>query len=216
MLVTAINSGNTKCYLIRTNKGHILIDSGISTAESYMIGRLKAYGVHSGEQNFLILTHGHYDHVGNSAILRQEFNFKIALHKDDMELVQNGKNIFPKANTTLGAMIRRISQKQIENIDWMRFTPDIFLEDNENLSYMGIDAKVFHTPGHTQGSICIITKDKELFCGDVFMNMAGPRLSLFADDFEQLRNSAEKIYNESFSIIYPGHGKAFERQRIKF
>ena len=204
-----IKSGNTNCYLLKTNEGYVLIDAGISTMQENFIKRLEENGVKRGNYNYLILTHGHYDHVGNAIILRQKYNFKIAMNQGDLSIADHSKVDFPKANTSFGNMLLRLSKKEMKSIVWKSFSPDIFLEDNDNLLKMGIDAKIIHTPGHTEGSICILTATGKLYCGDLFMNMKIPQISLWANNFSQLNKSVQKILKEKFTEIAPGHGNGF-------
>jgi glyoxylase-like metal-dependent hydrolase (beta-lactamase superfamily II) len=51
------------------------------------------------------------------------------------------------------------------------FTSDLILEDGENLEGYGLKASILHLPGHTKGSIAILTEDGSLFAGDTFFNM---------------------------------------------
>ncbi|MCC7553907.1 MAG: MBL fold metallo-hydrolase [Methanobacteriaceae archaeon] len=63
MNLTTIKSGNTNCYLIKSDKGHVLVDSRISSNENDFIKKLEKSGVNKSDDNYLILTHGHYDHI---------------------------------------------------------------------------------------------------------------------------------------------------------
>lgn len=74
---------------------------------------------------------------------------------------------------------------------------------------MGLNAKIIHAPGHTEGSICILTSYGKLYCRDLFMNMNSPQISMLANNFEQLNKSVHKVLQEKIIEIAPGHGKIF-------
>jgi len=90
-----------------------------------------------------------------------------------------------------------------------RFKPDLTIEDGYHLSAHGFDAKVLHLPGHSKGSIGILTAGGDLFCGDLFMNMNQPTPTSLVDDSAELKVSIEKLKSLKINTVYPGHGKPF-------
>jgi len=95
------------------------------------------------------------------------------MHPDDAGLVERG-DMFSnrkKPNFLITAMIPLFTGFRKSD----RFTPDILLEDGYDLSHYGLNAKVISLPGHSRGSIGILTKEGDLFCGDFFENIKGPR-----------------------------------------
>ena len=73
------------------------------------------------------------------------------------------------------------------------FKPDIAIEDGHDLSEYGFDAKVVHVPGHSKGSIGILTAGGALFCGDLLENMDKPARTTIVDDSAELDASVEKL-----------------------
>jgi hydroxyacylglutathione hydrolase len=86
------------------------------------------------------------------------------------------------------------------------FTPDIHFQDGQSLSEYGIDAVVLHLPGHSKGSIGILTDEGDLFCGDLRYNIPGFN---FIDDLADYRSSIEKLKSYQINTVFPGHGKPF-------
>jgi glyoxylase-like metal-dependent hydrolase (beta-lactamase superfamily II) len=86
-----------------------------------------------------------------------------------------------------------------------KFTPDLTVDDGFDLSSYGLDATVLHLPGHSKGSIGILTKDGDLCCGDLFYNMPGFR---FVDNQADYDMSVKKLKGLNVRRIFPGHGKA--------
>jgi len=90
-----------------------------------------------------------------------------------------------------------------------RFTPDLYIENGYELSEYGFDAKVLCIPGHSKGSIGILTSDSDLFCGDLIINSKKPKLNSIIDDITAAQSSTEYLRSLNTKTVYPGHGKSF-------
>ncbi len=80
----------------------------------------------------------------------------------------------------------------------------------------GLAARVIHLPGHTKGSIAILTEDGQFIAGDLYTNRGKPGLSPYIKDFNEYRRSIEKAKQLMGSIrtVYPGHGMPFAADRL--
>jgi hydroxyacylglutathione hydrolase len=91
-----------------------------------------------------------------------------------------------------------------------RGEPDIYLEDGSSLADHGWEAQVFNTPGHSSGSISILTAYGDLFCGDLLTNSTGkPMLNSMMYDHPAGLASLAKLKTYPIKTVYPGHGPAF-------
>lgn len=212
--ISIVVCGRTSCYVVKGKDGYIIIDTGISNRQEDLIEQLDNLGCTPGSIKLILLTHGHYDHAGNTAYLRKIHGAKVAMHKGDINTVRTASNEFPEGNSLLGSLMRNMSINKDKNVKWEAFEPDILLDNNSSLAEYGFDAKVVYLPGHTMGSIGFLTGDKKLFSGDTVMNIVRPGLALFAEDFSMLRKSVDAIKNLDIDMIYPGHGKPFVASRI--
>ena len=95
------------------------------------------------------------------------------------------------------------------------FKPDLKLDEGYDLSSYGFDAQVLHLPGHSKGSVGILTNDGDLFCGDLFYNM-GMFIPLvpYIDDLADFNASIEKLKKLNIKTIYPGHGKPLSLEKV--
>jgi hydroxyacylglutathione hydrolase len=200
-------------YLIKTEAGYFLIDTGIAKKRDQLEREIVEAGCRPGDLKLIIITHGHIDHVGNAAYLRDRYGAKIAMHRGDSSMVESG-DMF--VDTRGGVMIGLVGSlmKILGLSDYERITPDIYLEDNQNLSTYGLDAAVIHTPGHSEGSICIHTVEGDLFCGDLFNNTKKPEKASLIQDADKLEASVEKLRALEFKTVYPGHGKPFRMEQL--
>lgn len=200
-------------YLLHTETGYFLIDTGIAKRRRRFERALQTAGCQPHDLKLILITHGHIDHVGNAAYLRDTYEAKIAMHRDDARLVESGDMFI---DTQRGIMIRVISgvMKLLGLSDYERFTPDIYLQDNQDLSAYGLDAHVIHTPGHSNGSISIRTKDSDVFCGDLLTNTNTPAKNTLIQNADILDASVEKLRALATATIYPGHGKPFHIEQL--
>ena len=83
------------------------------------------------------------------------------------------------------------------------------VEDGYALSEYEFDATVLAIPGHSKGSIGILTAGGDLFCGDLFSNTDKPVLNAIMDDLAAANASLEKLKNFAINAVYPGHGRPF-------
>lgn len=146
----------------------------------------------------VLLTHGHFDHIGGCAAL-QAAGVKIGCPKDELIQVQyanEGARLFGMPPVSL-------------------FTPDFTYEGGDTLELDGITFRVIATPGHTQGSVCLLADDV-IFSGDTLFQGSVGRTDLPGGDFRALEKSVKALYAlEGDYTVYPGHGEktalSFER-----
>ncbi len=204
--------GRVNCYLIQGAEGYVLIDTGSVNARTQLTGELEKAGCHPGSLKLILLTHGDFDHTGNAAYLLSTFGTRIAMHPYDAGMVERG-DMFAnrkKPNFLITAMIPLFTGFRKSE----RFTPDILLEDGYDLSQYGLKAKVLSLPGHSRGSIGILTEEGELFCGDLFENTKQPVLNSLIDDPEAAHASLERLRTLGIKLVYPGHGQPFAWEQL--
>ena len=90
-----------------------------------------------------------------------------------------------------------------------RFKPDLYNNKGYDFSGYGFDAKVLDIPGHSKGSIGILTASGDLFCRDLLANVDKPEIWSIIDDPVAAHNSVEKLKRLRIKTVYPGHGQPF-------
>lgn len=205
--VQRIKCGNGNCYIVTEGNTGILVDTGREKCLDAVIDACKSYTI-----KLIVLTHGHYDHAENAAVLSEKLGAPVAMHKDDLELIESNSNQSLSARTFLGKIILSASLKGFSEVRMKAFTPSVFLKDGDDLAEYGINAKVVGFPGHTKGSIGIDVEEKELIVGDALMNMFYPTVSLLYNDEKAMLDSAAKITGFGKRIIYFGHGRPVQNK----
>jgi glyoxylase-like metal-dependent hydrolase (beta-lactamase superfamily II) len=204
--------GRVNCYLIETDAGHVLIDTGGSNSREELGWELASAGCKPGLLKLIVLTHGDFDHIGNAAYLRNAFGCKIAMHYDDLGMVERGDMFVNRKKPNI--FIRLILPIFSGFGRPERFVPDLLVEDEYNLSEYGLDARVISIPGHSKGSIGIVTAGADLFCGDLLENTDRPVLNPLTDDLAAANASIQKLESMRIGTVYPGHGKPFPMNLI--
>ena len=143
--------------------------------------------------DMIILTHGHFDHIMSIDDLKDRTGAPIYVHADDAELLgdshKNAYSLF-------------FSDKFIaQNADGLLHDGDILTLGNEEL-------KVIHLPGHTEGSIGLLS-DGFILTGDTLFDRGIGRSDLYGGDALKLYSSLGRLKElDSALKIYPGHGKS--------
>ncbi len=204
-------------YLLGTGDGYVLIDTGRPEKRSNLDARLEAAGCCQGDLKLILITHGDYDHAGNATFLREKHGSVIAMHRSDAGRVMKADwNLGIKHKPDKFPLPLRMASHLFRPGPFETFRPDLYLEDGQSLIDFGLDATVFHLPGHTRGSVGVLTADGSLFCGDLLDNLIGrPGLQFFINDMAEARASLERVRHLEVDRVYPGHGKPFELSQVK-
>lgn len=225
--IIRIDLVGVNCYLLKENSkfilfdtgGHLFMDKTFSNRREELEKKLDTYGCTPNNLSLIVLTHGDNDHATNAAFLRKKFNTKIAMHSADVELVKNPS--LEKAlensnyNYFLYKIVFRLIKNKLKNLtkkilnEFESFNPDIIVNDGDSLLQYGFHCKVLHLPGHTPGSIGILTEGGDIIVGDTLANIKKPTAAPNAANFELLNKSINKLKTMDIKTVYPGHGTPF-------
>jgi len=142
---------------------------------------------------YIVNTHGHFDHVGADAEVKEALGGTLAIHAKDAALLAEA----PEHAKLFG--IRTSVQPG----------PDMLLEDGSTLSVGSVTLEVLHTPGHTEGGVCLYhKKGGMLFTGDTLFAGSIGRTDLKGGSLDALLDSIrKKIIPLGDSVrVLPGHG----------
>jgi len=144
-------------------EGVVLIDAGLpNSPETAIFPYLRSIGRDPSDISLVVITHGHDDHCGGAAAIVKASGARIAAHTDDAAYVANPAKLwldlhrrFPRYHPK--PTVERSAGSNV----------DLLLEDGMHIDLGPFEAEVVHTPGHTDGSICVYDrKGGMLFTGD--------------------------------------------------
>jgi glyoxylase-like metal-dependent hydrolase (beta-lactamase superfamily II) len=168
----------------------VIVDAPFGSAEPIALEALRERVTPSA----LLLTHTHWDHVGDAAELKRRYPSMIVyVHRDDAYRL-----LEPMKHTVWPLPF------EVEAI-----TPDRYLGHGDTIEVGGLRFSVLHTPGHTEGGICLYDEaHKTLFAGDTLFAGSVGRTDLPGGDWTTLRASiAERLLALPDDVtVYAGHG----------
>lgn len=212
--IHTIPLGFDQAYIIK-DQGAIMIDSGEPKKGNAFLKGLKGVSIKPEEIQLIVLTHGHWDHIGSAAEIKEITGAKVVMHKNEKHWLEESLKPLPPGVTTWGRIIDKLVTWFIIPFKHIRATKvDIVLKDKEfSLNDYGIEGKVIHTPGHSSGSVSILLNTGEAFVGDLAMNKLPlrlrPGLPIFAEDWPKVIESWQKLLELGVKIVYPAHGEPF-------
>lgn len=167
----------TNCYLLEDNDTKLaaVIDPG--GAPDAILGRAQGDGM---EIKMILLTHGHYDHTGAVAALREALpGVPVYLHPADAALT--GGDVMPAIGETVP------------------------YNEGDVITLGNLSISVLHTPGHTPGGVCLKVGDT-IFTGDTLFQGSMGRTDLPGGDYEQIMASLKRLdaLPGNFQVL-PGH-----------
>ena len=206
-------SGRNKVYLIHSQDDWILVDTGLSSYYPKLKQRLQKT-LPANTRLTLFLTHAHYDHTQNAKALKDDFNCRIIVSKQEDAFLKTGRtplpqgtNFFAKWLVFLGETIGK------SKTGFPPFESDEVVKDDMVFSS---SLKIIQTPGHTVGSQSLIVDDEMAFVGDamleVFKNTIYPP---FADDVKEMIQSWGKLLESNCRFFFPGHGRKVDRELLE-
>jgi len=214
-----IKVGVTNCYFLKSDSSNVLIDSGYKGKTQIILDFLENNKILPKSIGLIVLTHAHYDHIGNALEIKKITGAKILLHKDDMPLLNSG--ITDSQSTKPLNIWGKILLSKIASIDtsFKYLKPDIIIDSDFDLSNYGINGRIIHTPGHSNGSISVILDSGEAFVGDLAMNglplRVGAGEPIFGENINEIYQSWIKLVENNVNTLYPGHGSPFNIIVIK-
>lgn len=213
-----IKMGFDTIYAIRGD-GVILIDGGDPDKIINFKKGIEEASIKPEEIQLMVLTHGHWDHIGSAKDIKDLTGAPILLHQGDMHFIGEHHPTQPPGLTAWGKFVISILKLYASSVHVPTFEVNIIAGDEEiSLVEYGIPGKVVHTPGHSWGSVSVVLDNGEAFVGDLGMNMfplsTRPRLSIFGDDIQVLKNSWRKLRAMGVKTVYPAHGKSFPAELI--
>jgi glyoxylase-like metal-dependent hydrolase (beta-lactamase superfamily II) len=191
------------CYIVGDPEtSHaIVIDPGDDA--DVILEALRRHGLTLG---LIVATHAHFDHIMAAEALRAATGAPFYLHSDDLSLLD-------WVPASLQLFLGRVKGKAPE--------VDVVIKDGDEVKVGGTGLEVLHTPGHSPGSICLLSQDADngrlLFSGDTLFAQSVGRTDLPGGDMHQLLASIkQRLLPLGDLVVFPGHGPATSLERERF
>lgn len=185
----SMTANNCNTYLI-DGPVRVLIDPGHEAHFDHVTQGLAALGLGVEDIDLVICTHCHPDHL--EGVIRFKHGMtQVAIHEAEWRFLKS------MVAQGWGASFADLSG----------FTPDYFLTEGP-LNLKGLELQVFHTPGHSPGSICLYWPEKKvLFTGDLIFAEGLGRVDLPGGDGNLIKESIIGLKPLDMQWLLPGHGE---------
>ena len=162
-MITKIRYGNTNTFLIRGDKGSVLIDTDFAGTLPMFYRMIKTLGIKVSDITYVLATHYHPDHIGLVSELMEQ-GVKLLLVDTQVESVHYSDEIFAREP--------RLGYKPIDESEAVTISVE---ESRSFLKELGIDGEIISTPSHSEDSISVILDDGTCIVGDLepFEYLAG-------------------------------------------
>ena len=174
------------CFILfDENKDAFVVDPGGSSENI-----IEAIEKNSLNIKYILLTHGHFDHVGAVAALVKKYKVPVYLSKEDRAFLESPKEV---RASSFGMQIEAAEV-------------DVFVKEGDEIPFSKGTIKVIETPGHTLGSVCYLFENY-LFAGDTLFNGSIGRTDFPESDHSLMLESLKKLKKLDDEIyVLSGHG----------
>ena len=222
--MTIVNLGTrvVNNYLIPSEAGRILIDTGYAGGFAHFQKMLAKHGVRPEEIRYVFLTHAHDDHAGLLNEVLAATGADVILHPGAVEGLKRGQNSFeggcPSLLAWLFCQILALFGHGEHRYPPIReeYLGRLIPIDSERFRDLEFPYEALETPGHTADHIGLLVGDL-LFCGDAAMNgfPSCRRTTIWIENLPQFKRSWERILERSPRLLCPAHGKPFPTADLK-
>lgn len=180
----------TNCYLLKDEStGELAV---VDPATDEIIDILKETGYDFSKIKYIILTHGHFDHIYGTEPLKKLTNASVVISSPEVPFLSDN-------SLNISSYFVPMGMKKI--------VPDIVVEDNSALMLGESEITFMITPGHTVGSMCLVFGDN-LVSGDTLFCESMGRTDLPTGNMGDILKSLSRLKGlEGDYRVYPGHGR---------
>jgi hydroxyacylglutathione hydrolase len=207
------------CYLVKED-GIIVVDTGTPGQGKNFQRWLKDLSIKPEDVSLLLLTHGHFDHIGSASEFKKITRCKVAINYREKEWVEKALVSIPPGVNLWGKVVAAIGKAILPLINFSGTKVDLSLGDEDySLESYGIHGRVIHTPGHNSGSMSLLLDTGDAFVGDLAVNgfplRIGPGMPELAENPDTVKESWRLILSIGAKQVYPIHGKPFRADMLE-
>lgn len=218
-----------KAYLVGSNQeGWVLVDTGLENSSDKILQTVDEYIGKNSRPEAIILTHGHFDHIGSVIKLSEHWDVPVYAHEQELPYL-NGEKDYPKGDPSADeGLVAKMSPA----------FPNEGINMGSRLKKLSVEGYVpgmkgwewIHTPGHTEGHVSLFrSSDGTMIVGDAFTttkqesllsvlsqkeDIKGPPAYL-TKDWENAKRSVGKLMDLDPKLALPSHGDLMQGEELR-
>jgi len=161
----------------------VIVDTGTGDNFNYIKSSMESAGINIEDLSLIVNTHNHFDHIGGNKC----FDLDVAMHMEDARAIEEKND-----DVTVASMFGR-------SMEGLKV--DRKLKESDKIH----NFEVIHTPGHTNGGICLYN-GKTLISGDTVFSDGGFGRMDIGGNVQDMKNSLERLSQLDIEYLLPGHG----------
>ena len=195
-----------------------LIDTGSPRDLPKILKAMTAHGVNPKDLAVIVQTHGHADHAGCAAKLRELSDAPVIVHRDDAPMLRAGRNAPLKPTCFSGRCL-----KSLLDFSFPALQPDLEIDGPVDLKEFGLDGQIMPLAGgHTNGSVAVLLANRQALVGDVLLGgyMGGAflpqraNIHYFAENPQKNREELAELVRMGYDNFFVGHGGPVPRESV--
>ncbi|MCD2262207.1 MBL fold metallo-hydrolase [Dietzia aurantiaca] len=218
--VHLLTHARVNCYLVEDDDGVTLVDAGLPRMWPMLLDALEELGRRPGDVRALVLTHGHFDHVGFARRVRDEWRVPVLVHPQDIRLAAHPYQYTPQRNRLLYPLLH---PRSLPTLGRMALGGALTVRGVDRTEEMAVGSALpypgapvaVHSPGHTDGHCILHLPDRNVVLSgdalvtfDPYTGVAGPQIvaSAATSDTARAIDSLRAVAATGASVVLPGHG----------
>jgi len=214
-VISQVLGGRSNVFLVSRGKNRLLFDTSSNKCRDRLFRNLDKMRISSID--VLVLSHSHFDHVGNAAKVQDRFGAKVLVHDSEASYLKQGYSPVPPGTVLFTRLLVWLFARKLHS--WFRYEPCQpyeLVHDSYDLSEFGMKARLIHTPGHTTGMTSLIVEEEVALVGDALFGIfPGSVFPPFANNINQLIQSWGKLLKTDCRWFLPSHGWPVSRHRLE-
>jgi glyoxylase-like metal-dependent hydrolase (beta-lactamase superfamily II)/membrane protease YdiL (CAAX protease family) len=220
-----ISAGPANAWLLPSDNGYFLVDTGYPEDYERFVAGLKHAGIDITDIRYLFITHAHDEHAGFAARLKRETDCTLIVPRESLDGLASGRFDWEGVSVNaaveaVGRLYNAVKQRDFSFEPVVPREDDIVLDESntEIARDWGVAGTFVATPGHTADSWSLVMDDGRAFVGDAAMNyltfLGTGRRPIFMEDRRTVYRSMDVLREVGAELILSGHGPPFPADEL--